>query len=364
MADIKLKNYLGESKPYSGVPKVWLESVDSTEENRILLPFAYGDPVSAEIDPDFSSGNMDVEIPEGKLIAELTIKKPPALVPANIAEGVEIAGIIGALAAGGGGGPSGSIQIKTGTYKPPTAPSVFGTSVGTYEGFKINSKGFWEKTITTEEFVPVAGRLYYLRYFAEEYRKAEAHSSFSNYGKCVTLGNKAIATGKQEDILGSEVLIIYQVNLKRLIILAVVSGSKYTDSGETWQPDGIRVWDVEENKGGVTIEHGGNSAPDAVFILQPSAQGLGGPVGNYFAAWGLRSSLAHLMKNNKVAGNVGRIGTTSAESPLESTYNSTYLHCPDAYTFSFQPNADYVVFSPDGSDCWWFAIWGLAAESE
>lgn len=362
MADIKLKNYLGESKPYSGVPKVWLESADSTEENRILFPFAYGEPVSAKVEPNFSAGDMAVEIPEGELISELTIKKPPALVPANIAEGVDIAGIIGTLIAGSGGGTSGQIQMKTGTYKPPSAPRVLYANIGTYNGFQINSKGFWQKTITTEEFVPVAERRYYTKYIDYAYETAKAHSSFSTYGKCVTLGNCAIATGKQEDISSREFLIIYQVNQKKLIIMATVSGTKYISNGETWQSPNMYIWDIEDCMGGFEIEHGGTSVPDAAFVIQTQAV-VESPKGNVQAAWAVHSKLAHMMKNNIVSGTVGTLNSVSANKPLENTYNDMSLYCPDQYTVAFSKNAEYVVFSP-GYDCWWFAIWGLTNTSE
>lgn len=104
MADIKLKDFSGESDKYTNVPKVLLESADSTEENLVLLPFSYGEAVSRSVDPDFSAGDMTVDIPSGQLVSELTIKKPATLIPGNIADGVNIAGVIGSLITGGGSG--------------------------------------------------------------------------------------------------------------------------------------------------------------------------------------------------------------------------------------------------------------------
>lgn len=102
MPDIKLKNYEGTDWPYEAVPKVWLESPESTEESRILVPFTYGEAVSKTVEPDFSGGDMAVPIPEGELVTELVIAKPEGLVPENIAKDVVVAGVKGTHSGGGG----------------------------------------------------------------------------------------------------------------------------------------------------------------------------------------------------------------------------------------------------------------------
>lgn len=53
---------------------------------------------------NFANGNQTVLPSEGKVLSSVTIEKPATLLPENIADGVDIAGIIGTLAAGGGGG--------------------------------------------------------------------------------------------------------------------------------------------------------------------------------------------------------------------------------------------------------------------
>lgn len=53
---------------------------------------------------DFSNGDMSVEPNEGKLISKINVPTPETLIPENIAEGINIAGIIGTLAASSGGG--------------------------------------------------------------------------------------------------------------------------------------------------------------------------------------------------------------------------------------------------------------------
>ena len=107
MPDVKLKNYEGTPWPYQAVPKVWLESQESTEENRILVPFTYGEAVAKTVEPDFSGGDMPVPIPEGELVTQLTIAKPENLVPENIKAGETVAGVLGTHE---GGGESGGLD--------------------------------------------------------------------------------------------------------------------------------------------------------------------------------------------------------------------------------------------------------------
>lgn len=50
-----------------------------------------------------ANGNMVVTAPSGKAFKQVTVNKPATLVPENIAEGVNIAGVIGTYSGGGGG---------------------------------------------------------------------------------------------------------------------------------------------------------------------------------------------------------------------------------------------------------------------
>ena len=95
MPDIKIKGWSGTDFQYNGVPKIWLDAPESTEESPVLVPYTYGESVSKTVEPDFSAGDMAVAIPDGELVKELTIKKPETLIPENIAAGVNIADIIG-----------------------------------------------------------------------------------------------------------------------------------------------------------------------------------------------------------------------------------------------------------------------------
>lgn len=52
------------------------------------------------IELDFSGGNQSVSAPDGYAVKNAIIQQPATLIPENIAEGVDIAGIIGTLAPG------------------------------------------------------------------------------------------------------------------------------------------------------------------------------------------------------------------------------------------------------------------------
>lgn len=61
---------------------------------------------------DFSAGDMSITAPDGSLVKSAIIQKPAYLSPAYIAEGIDIAGVVGTLAAAG----SSSVKIATGTF--------------------------------------------------------------------------------------------------------------------------------------------------------------------------------------------------------------------------------------------------------
>ncbi len=64
---------------------------------------------------DFSAGNQTISAGEGQVVKTAILQKPETLIPENIAEGVDIAGIIGSLAAGGGGNVVCAAGTVTGT---------------------------------------------------------------------------------------------------------------------------------------------------------------------------------------------------------------------------------------------------------
>lgn len=73
-----------------------------------------GDGEEVTVALDMSDGDMVIEPSNGKLFSSVTVEKPDTLIPENIAEGVDIAGIIGTLVAGGGDG--GDKKVAIGTY--------------------------------------------------------------------------------------------------------------------------------------------------------------------------------------------------------------------------------------------------------
>lgn len=87
---------------YDNVPKIWLAAQESTDDNPVLVPFTYGEALeNVPVVPDFSQGDMLVTMPDGYLARSAVAIKPPDLIPENIAEGITIAGILGAFKGAG-----------------------------------------------------------------------------------------------------------------------------------------------------------------------------------------------------------------------------------------------------------------------
>lgn len=96
MPDIVLKDRDGNPVTHEGVNAMKVLLADGTEQ--IMTP---GEAEEKTVALDFSEGDMEVLPEDGKLFTAVDILKPETLVPANIAEGVDIAGIIGTLKGGG-----------------------------------------------------------------------------------------------------------------------------------------------------------------------------------------------------------------------------------------------------------------------
>lgn len=95
-ATVKIKGYSGAEHTYENVPKVWLAAPESTAENPVLVPFTYGEALdNVEVVPDFSGGNQKVIMPTGFMARSAVVKKPAELVPGNIKAGETVAGITG-----------------------------------------------------------------------------------------------------------------------------------------------------------------------------------------------------------------------------------------------------------------------------
>ena len=103
MADIVLRDRNGNQVEYPGVESIKLNTVGG-DTKEFIDPDTVPQAVEKTIDPDFSTGDMEVIPEEGQVFSKVGISKPDNLIPGNIAEGVDIAGIVGTLAASGGGG--------------------------------------------------------------------------------------------------------------------------------------------------------------------------------------------------------------------------------------------------------------------
>lgn len=97
---IILRDYKGDETIESGVEGILL---DTTDGGTRLFVDADSVPESVEttVELDFSGGAVEVTPAAGQAFSHVAIPVPENLIPENIAEGVNIAGIIGALVAGG-----------------------------------------------------------------------------------------------------------------------------------------------------------------------------------------------------------------------------------------------------------------------
>lgn len=94
MADIVLKDRNGKNVTYSGIETV---TFDTPTEGK-QATFTEGVAVDGlEIVPDFSGGDMAVIAPDGMLVKSATIKKPDDLAPENIRNGFTVGGIPGSF---------------------------------------------------------------------------------------------------------------------------------------------------------------------------------------------------------------------------------------------------------------------------
>lgn len=96
---IILKDRDGNDEVYTGVEAVKMSTSDGG-----TVTFIKGEKVTKAVDLDFSEGDMLVTPESGKLFEEVTIQKPENLVPENVKKDVEVAGVIGLLETGAGGG--------------------------------------------------------------------------------------------------------------------------------------------------------------------------------------------------------------------------------------------------------------------
>nr|DAI09782.1 MAG TPA: hypothetical protein [Caudoviricetes sp.] len=140
MADIKLKDAVGEEKTYSGIKHVNIPSstgeqvefdLEATVQEKSIdvttngttevtpdvgydglskvtvttnVPSSGGETEEVTVDLSMADGNQVITPSAGKSISKATVTKPSTLIPANIKKDVVIGGVTGTLDSGGGGG--------------------------------------------------------------------------------------------------------------------------------------------------------------------------------------------------------------------------------------------------------------------
>lgn len=110
MADVILKDRNGNDLPtFEGVA-----GIDALDANGNVQIFTPGEAEEKTVELDFSEGDMTVLPSSGKVMTSVGILKPKNLKPENIAEGIDIAGVLGIFAASGGGG----VKAAYGEVKP------------------------------------------------------------------------------------------------------------------------------------------------------------------------------------------------------------------------------------------------------
>nr|DAQ06923.1 MAG TPA: leucine-rich repeat protein [Caudoviricetes sp.] len=94
MADIVLYDEAGEPVTYNNVETL---TTDTPTEGETVT-FTLGEVMDGlEVELNLADGDQTVTVPEGKLLKDLTIKKPDTLLAKNIASNVAIAGVKGTI---------------------------------------------------------------------------------------------------------------------------------------------------------------------------------------------------------------------------------------------------------------------------
>lgn len=120
MADILLKDLDGTPTPKEGVDKgINVLLTDGTEKIYVDSDEVPA-PVGRTVELDFSGGDMTITPEEGQVFSTILIPKPPNLIPGNIPKDLDIAGIIGTMAAGG----KDNVRVASGTFTSPYVGTI------------------------------------------------------------------------------------------------------------------------------------------------------------------------------------------------------------------------------------------------
>ena len=139
-----------------------------------------------QIPVDFSEGNQNIYAPDGTAVKSAVIQKPTNLVAENIAEGVDIAGIVGTLAVGGG---SKTYKRYTGSFTANTGVQTVNHGIGEVPDF----------VLILPQFTPEALKLT----FAVGYSQAmvdKLGGGYFNRASGLTSGSGSITLSSNEGI--------------------------------------------------------------------------------------------------------------------------------------------------------------------
>ena len=139
-AGIITRDYKGDETVHYGLETLEADTTDGGTKKFVvedLVPVV--EPLA--VDLDFSGGDMVINPDVGKAFGELVIRKPDRLIAGNIKEGEDVAGIIGALVAGGK-----KMKIAFGSTSATGGPVTVEHGLGVvpdfiYFGTKANTQG-------------------------------------------------------------------------------------------------------------------------------------------------------------------------------------------------------------------------------
>lgn len=98
MANVIILDRDGNPVTWTGVTEIVLD----TDTTGVQAKFQEGELETKTVAADFSTGNQIIPASSGHLITTATVEKPATLIPANIKNGVTVAGVVGTLIGGGG----------------------------------------------------------------------------------------------------------------------------------------------------------------------------------------------------------------------------------------------------------------------
>ncbi len=110
MANVVAENWDGTTYQEDGVETLSMYNDEGGIETFVHDSLV-AEPVEKTVELDFSGGDMIVTPEEGQTFSSITIPVPENAIPENIRENVNLAGIVGAMAAGGGGGSPAKIAV-------------------------------------------------------------------------------------------------------------------------------------------------------------------------------------------------------------------------------------------------------------